>query len=186
MILLDYIYHSQRSFFTVLKLRIDVSLSGKGDSVSHMIQSIAESVDSNLSNVIQISTQVSADTQTQSRHTPLPSNMLRQPGSHQRGELASQPTYEGGFSLRDLSYLPRREFKVQGGQVGDTSSDISYNNICKQMDGGFREGFSESEIARGVLKMIRPGIFRNMLINIDDITINELKGFLQTHLRIKK
>lgn len=75
---------------------------------------------------------------------------------------------------------------MQGGQVGDTSSDISYNNICKQMDDGFREGFSESEITRGVLKMIRPGIFRNMSINIDDITISELKGFLQAHLRIKK
>lgn len=54
-----------------------------------------------------------------------------------------QPTREGIISLRDLSYLQRREFKVQGGQVGDHSSDISYNNICKQMDEGTREGFPD-------------------------------------------
>lgn len=51
--------------FTVLKRCIDVSLSGKGDSVSYMIHSIAESVDrSNLSNVIQIPTQDSESTHT--------------------------------------------------------------------------------------------------------------------------
>ena len=55
------------------------------------------------------------------------------------------------MSLRELSYLPRREFKVQGGQVGDQSSDISYNNLCKQIDDGIREGFSDSEIVHGVL-----------------------------------
>ncbi|XP_041828199.1 uncharacterized protein LOC121631315 isoform X2 [Melanotaenia boesemani] len=89
------------------------------------------------------------------------------------------------MSMRELGYLSRREFKVQGGQVGDQSSDITYNNVCKQIDDGIMEGFSDSEIVRGVLKIIRPGVFKEMLINKDDITVAELKGFLQTHLREK-
>ncbi|RXN36720.1 hypothetical protein ROHU_002708 [Labeo rohita] len=88
-------------------------------------------------------------------------------------------------SLRELSYLPRREFKVQGGQIGDQSSDISYNNVCRQIDDGIKEGFPDSEIVRGVLRIMKPGIFKEMLINKDDMTVTELKGFLQTHLREK-
>ncbi|XP_025765164.1 uncharacterized protein LOC112847563 [Oreochromis niloticus] len=101
------------------------------------------------------------------------------------GQPRAQPTREGMISLRDLSYLQRREFRVQGGQVGDHSSDISYNNICKQMDEGIREGFPDAEIVRGVLRIIKPGTFKDMLINKDDLTVLELKGFLQAHLREK-
>ncbi|CAI5668470.1 unnamed protein product [Oreochromis niloticus] len=101
------------------------------------------------------------------------------------GQPRAQPTREGMISLRDLSYLRRREFRVQGGQVGDHSSDISYNNICKQMDEGIREGFPDAEIVRGVLRIIKPGTFKDMLINKDDLTVLELKGFLQAHLREK-
>lgn len=101
------------------------------------------------------------------------------------GQLRAQPTREGTISLRDLSYLQRREFKVQGGQVGDHSSDISYNNICKQMDEGIREGFPDAEIVRGVLRIMKPGTFKEMLINKDDLTLLEMKGFLQAHLREK-
>ena len=111
----------------------------------------------------------------------LPSKLSSSPS----GEPAAQPAREGMVSLRELSYLPRREFKVQGGQVGDQSSDISYNNVCKQIDDGSREGFSDSEMVRGVLRIIRPGIFKEMLINKEDITVTELKGFLQTHLKEK-
>ncbi|KAL3987734.1 hypothetical protein ACER0C_014849 [Sarotherodon galilaeus] len=97
----------------------------------------------------------------------------------------AQPTREEIISLRALSYLQRREFRVQGGQVGDHSSDISYNNICKQMDEGIREGFPDAEIVHGVLRIIKPGTFKDMLINKDDLTVLELKGFLQAHLREK-
>lgn len=97
-----------------------------------------------------------------------------------------QHAEKGAIALRDVPYLPRREFKVQGGQVGDHSSDISYNNICKQTDEGTREGFLDTEIVRGVLRIIKPGIFKDMLINKEDLTVMELKGFLQTHLREKK
>ncbi|KAL2083705.1 hypothetical protein ACEWY4_021478 [Coilia grayii] len=62
----------------------------------------------------------------------------------------------GMVSLKDLSYLQRREFKVHGGQIGDHSSDITYNSICKQIDEGVREGFSETEVIRGVLKIVKP------------------------------
>ena len=84
--------------------------------------------------------------------------------------------------LRDLSYLQRRDFKVHGGQVGDQSSDLNYNNISKQIDEGMREGFAEAEVVRGVLRVIKPGAFKDMLVNKDSITVTELKGFLRSHL----
>lgn len=85
-------------------------------------------------------------------------------------------------SLKDLPYLPRREFKVQGGQVGDHMSDISYNSVCRQIEEGLKENFTESEIVRGVLKIIKPGSFKDMLVNKDDMTVAGLRGFLQSHL----
>ena len=85
-------------------------------------------------------------------------------------------------SLKHLSYLQRREFKVHGGQIRDQSSDITYNSISKQIDEGDREGFTETEVIRGVLKCVKPGAFKNMLTNKDDLTICELKGFLRSHL----
>lgn len=94
---------------------------------------------------------------------------------------------QGGevVSLRELSYLHRREFKIQGGQIGDSTSDITYSNVCRQIDEGTQEGFSDSEIVRSVLRIIKPGNFKDMLINKDDVTVEELKGFLQSHLREK-
>lgn len=85
-------------------------------------------------------------------------------------------------SLKDLSYLQCREFKVYGGQIGDQNSDITYNSICKQIDEGVREGFTETEIIRGVLRIVKPGAFKDMLTNKDERTICELKGFLRSHL----
>ena len=32
---------------------------------------------------------------------------------------------------RDLPYLSRREFKVHGGQIGNSSSEISFNSLCR-------------------------------------------------------
>lgn len=84
--------------------------------------------------------------------------------------------------LKDLSYLQRRDFKVHGGQVGDQNSDLNYNNISKQIDEGVKEGFAEAEVVRGVLRIIKPGAFKDMLVNKDSITISELKGFLRSHL----
>lgn len=104
---------------------------------------------------------------------------------HTPNLFVAQPVREGMISLRELSYLQRREFKVQGGQIGDQSSDISYNNVCKQIEEGIREGFSDTEVVRGVLQIIRPGAFKEMLTNKDELTVLELKGFLQAHLREK-
>ncbi|XP_061882771.1 uncharacterized protein LOC133633945 [Entelurus aequoreus] len=91
-------------------------------------------------------------------------------------------THEKMVSLRDLSYLHRREFKVQGGQIGDHSSDISYTSVCRQIDEGLKENFGDLEIVRGVLRIIKPGDFKDMLMNKEDMTVAELKGFLQSHL----
>lgn len=113
-------------------------------------------------------------------------------GNHYHtAELASYPppqqtpphvASERVVSLRDLSYLQRREFKVHGGQIGDQSSDITYSSISKQIDEGLKEGITVTEVIRGVLRIIRPGTFKDMLIHKDEITISELKGFLRSHL----
>lgn len=78
------------------------------------------------------------------------------------------------------SLLPRREFKVHGGQLSDSGSEISSNSICKQVDEGFKEGFSESEVIRIAIKVTKPGNFREMLTNKDDLMVDELKRFLRT------
>lgn len=38
------------------------------------------------------------------------------------------------------------------------------------------------EVIRGVLRIVKPGAFKDMLTNKDEITICELKGFLRSHL----
>lgn len=88
--------------------------------------------------------------------------------------------------LSDVSaLLPRREFKLHGGQICDAGCDMSFNCLCKQMDEGLQEGFSESEIIRAVLKITKPGTFKEMLVNKDDLTIDGLKRFLRSHIRDK-
>ncbi len=54
-------------------------------------------------------------------------------------------------------------------------SDIRFSNLCKQIDEGVMEGYTESEIIRGVFCMIKPGNFKDMLITKDDMTVAELK-----------
>lgn len=81
--------------------------------------------------------------------------------------------------------FPRREFKLHGGQLSDAGSDMSYSSLCKQLDEGLQEGFSESEIIRTVLRITKPGTFREMLNNKDDLSVGELKRFLRSHIRDK-
>lgn len=71
---------------------------------------------------------------------------------------------------------------IQGGQFGDQRSDLSYNNICRQIDEGVEERLSKTELLGGVLRVNKSGNFKNMLMHKDDLTIDELKGFLQFHL----
>lgn len=98
--------------------------------------------------------------------------------------VADQVT--GLVKLTDVAaLLPRREFKIHGGQISDSDSDLSYNNLCKQIDEGLAERFTEAEIIRTVLKIIKPGTFKDMLITKDSLTVAELKRFLRTHLRDK-
>lgn len=104
-----------------------------------------------------------------------------------QGRQTSNVTHEKGdtqtmFSSKDLPYLQRRDFKVHGGQIGDQNSEITYNSISKQIDEGIKEGFTEAEVIRGALRIIKPGAFKEMLTNKDEITICELKGFLRSHL----
>jgi len=105
--------------------------------------------------------------------TPLNSNY---------GECTSQGISEKVVSLRDLSYLQRREFKIQGGQIGDYASDITFASVSRQIDDGVKENFSEAELIRGILRVIKPGNFKEMIMNKEDMTVEELKKFLQSHL----
>lgn len=89
---------------------------------------------------------------------------------------------ESMIAMKDLPLLSRREFKVHGGMISDTTSELSYNSICKQIDEGLRENHTPSEVIRGVLRAIKPGNFRDMLTIKDDLTVTELKSFLQSHL----
>nr|XP_023671164.1 uncharacterized protein LOC111845760 [Paramormyrops kingsleyae] len=103
------------------------------------------------------------------------------PVSHQPPSDVNTVT-EKFVSYKDLPYLHRREFKVQGGQIGDHTSDITYNSLSKQIEEGVRENFSNPEIVRGVLKIVKPGNFKDMLMNKEDMTVEELKVFLRSHL----
>ncbi|KAG7497925.1 hypothetical protein JOB18_046129 [Solea senegalensis] len=38
------------------------------------------------------------------------------------------------------------ELKIQGGQIGDQGSDLSYNSVCRQMEDGLKEQFSNAEV----------------------------------------
>ncbi|KAL1277383.1 hypothetical protein QQF64_024056 [Cirrhinus molitorella] len=103
------------------------------------------------------------------------SSAILPPPLHQT-EQSQRAAHSSTFPMLGLPCIQPREFKIHGGQIGDHSSDISYNNVCRQMDAGLRENFSDTDIIRGVLRIIKPGIFKDMLINKDDMTVDELKG----------
>ncbi|XP_014898301.1 uncharacterized protein LOC106953786 [Poecilia latipinna] len=121
-------------------------------------------------------------THSQSALHPPEKSQIKLQNTESRDKLNTPLVQDGLISLRDLSYLHRREFKIQGGQIGDQGSDINYNNICRQIDEGLRDQFSDTEIVRAVLRVIKPGNFKEMLMNKDDLTVEELKGFLHSHL----
>lgn len=85
---------------------------------------------------------------------------------------------------RTLSFLQRREFKVHGGQVGDTASDISYHGLCKQIDEGLKAKYTEDEIIQGVLRIVKPGHFRVMLTS-KNLNLSKLKSLMRSHLSEK-
>lgn len=64
---------------------------------------------------------------------------------------------------------------MHGGQISDWD--------CKQIDEGVKEKYPESEITRTVLKIIKLGTFKDMLINKEDLSLAELKMFLHSHLQ---
>lgn len=58
------------------------------------------------------------------------------------------------------------------GQISDTCIDVSYSNICKQIDDGLKAMVSESEVVRSVIRVIKPGAFKDMLCNHDGLNSN--------------
>lgn len=90
------------------------------------------------------------------------------------------------IKLTDVAaLLPRREFKIHSGQISDSDSDVSYSSLCRQIDEGLSENFTEAEVIRTILKIITPGTFKDMLMTKDGLTVAELKRFLRAHLREK-
>lgn len=90
------------------------------------------------------------------------------------------------IKLTDVAaLLPRREFKIYSGQISDSDSDVSYTSLCRQIDEGLSENFTEAEVIRTVLKIIKPGTFKDMLMTKEGLTVAELKRFLRAHLRDK-
>lgn len=110
-------------------------------------------------------------------HSPY---VIKSPSSN--ADQQSTNTTESMIALKDLPLLQRKEFKIHGGQIGDNASDISYSNISKQIDQGLKEKHTEGEITRAVFRIIKPGNFKDMLASKDEMTIAELKSFLQSHL----
>lgn len=53
------------------------------------------------------------------------------------------------------------------------------------MDSGIKEDFPDREIVHGVLRIIHPGTFKDMLNNKDDLIVAELKWYLQARFRGK-
>lgn len=102
-------------------------------------------------------------------HSPVRSQHISNT-NHQK-EHSTPMTHDKMVSLRELSYLHRREFKIQGGQIGDQGSDITYNNVCRQIEEGLKEQFSEADIVRAILREIKPGNFKDMLMNKDELTV---------------
>ena len=111
--------------------------------------------------------------QSSSTHATTGHTAVGQPSSHMG---------ESPLTLRDLALFHRKEFKVHGGQIGDSTADISYSNICKQIDEGMKEQHTEGEVIRAVMRVIKPGHFKDMLISKDEMTITELKSFLRSHM----
>lgn len=68
-----------------------------------------------------------------------------------------------------VALLPCREFKMHGGVISDHGSDMSYSSSCRQIDEGLTEKFPESEIIHAVLRIIKPGHFKDMLTDKDDL-----------------
>lgn len=99
-----------------------------------------------------------------------------------RSEACPSHSGESMIAMKDLPLLSRKEFKIHGGLIGDTSSEVSYNSICKQINEGLKENHTQNEVIRGVLRTIKPGNFRDMLTIKEDLTVTELKSFLQSHL----
>lgn len=84
--------------------------------------------------------------------------------------------------MTDLSCLPCREFEIHGGQIGDNTSDTGFSSLCKQIDEGLKTNLTESDIIQALLCIVKPGQFNDMLISKDDLTVTELKSFLQPHM----
>ena len=81
------------------------------------------------------------------------------------------------IKLTDVAaLLPRREFKLHSGQISDSESDVSYSSLCRQIDEGLSENFTKAEVIRTILKIIRPGTFKYMLMTKDGLTVAQLNS----------
>ena len=84
-----------------------------------------------------------------------------------------------------LLYCLEENSRYTVDRFSDSDSDVSYSSLCRQTNEGISENFTEAEVIRTVLKIIKPGTFKDMLMTKDGLTAAELKRFLRAHLRDK-
>ena len=102
------------------------------------------------------------------------------PHSSSHSESVPHQTHEKVVSRRDL-FLTLQRINNKGGSNKRPCVRHKLQQ-CLQMEEGTKDNFSDPEIVRSVLRIIKPANFKDMLIKKDDITVANLKGFLQSHL----
>lgn len=151
-------------------------LTSKTEALESQLSRLISSYNTLCQNLKHTSNQPTANESCQ----PHSQTTLQSPQAHPVQHLPLPP--ESLIALKDLPLLQRKEFKIQGGQIGDHASDITYSSISKQIDRGLKDRHTEGEIVQAVLRIIKPGIFKDMLASKDEMSITELKSFLQSHL----
>ena len=102
-------------------------------------------------------------------------------GAVGKGNVAADILGAVGFGSQISAF--RKDFKIRGaiGEAGhkDILSDIS---LLKQIEEGKDKSYSDKEIVNAVIKAITPELYlRNVLETIDNVTLDRLMKFLQSH-----
>ena len=72
-----------------------------------------------------------------------------------------------------------RQFKISG-QIGEPEQKykISFSSLARQIQMGLSQGYDESEIVDGVIRLITPGmVLRSYLETYKELTLDRLKKF---------
>ena len=105
------------------------------------------------------------------------------PGDTKPATVSSE---ESVHKLLTTSAL-RRQFKING-QIGepDQKDKISFSSLARQIQIGLTQGYVESEIVDGVIRVMTHGlVLRSYLETYKDLTLDRLKRILRSHYGVK-